>query len=258
MKKILTLLFVTTTSAAYAVSTCETRVDSHQKATTQQRVEYCLTEESETMAPVAGPELVYSSTYSRDPEIEESTKSTVRNGYFKENKVAIQHQYVGSRNFPAFTNDTLSEQERAEVEQAYLNELEKQRNAAEPEFVDAAAAKKATTQRAPARLDKPVKEDNLSTALTQTQEQRGLQARQQKPKRIMKSLPSNEATQTAASGVAVTPVVSEETKTQETVVNSTDPLLSSNPYNEDDLLQDELGIADEPLIAPIPPTVNQK
>ena len=44
MKKILFVLVLGFSAAAAQASTCETRVDSHQGATTVQRVKYCLNE----------------------------------------------------------------------------------------------------------------------------------------------------------------------------------------------------------------------
>ena len=66
---------------AWAASTCETRVDSHQDATTKQRVAYCLTPEAE--APAApGPELVYygvsSSKPAEEPQTEEQKREWVK------------------------------------------------------------------------------------------------------------------------------------------------------------------------------------
>lgn len=245
-KNILTFLAVIIASAAYAVSTCETRVDSHPNAATRQRVEYCLTqEEPSSVAPVSGPELVYSSTYSKETKEETETKPTVKNGYFAEDKVSVRHQYVGSRKFPAFTNDTLSEQERAALEQTYLAELEQQRNATDLEDV-----KKATTQRAPARLTEPVQEEDLSAHLTSEQQARGIQARQAKPKRTMKL---QQETQEVV--VTETPA---QANAKPAAGASEDLLLSNNSYNDEDSLQDELGLDDEPLLAPIPQTINQK
>ena len=244
MKKILTFLFVVIAPAAYAASTCETRVDSHQKATTRQRVAYCLMEEP-AAAPAAGPELVYSGTYSKEPQTQSPIKSTVKDGYFKEDKYSIQHQYVGSQNFPSFKNDTLSEQERAALERAYLKELEKQQQS-----LDSLAVKKSTTERAPARLTAPANEQKTeSNSLTNAQIARGLQTRQHKPKRIMKT------PVVAASEEAVTSLEIPTATTQPEAITTNDPLLSNT--NEEDLLSDELGLNDEQMMAPIPPSANQ-
>lgn len=248
MKKILTfLLMVVTSSAVYAVSTCETRVDSHPKATTRQRVVYCLTEEPLVTTSAAGPELVYSGTYSKTPEAADETTSTVKNGYFKEDKYAIERQYVGSGNFPAFVNDTLSEQERAALEEVYLRELEKQQRAA----LDPLSVKKATTERAPARLSEPVTEKvtNMTPSLTTAQLARGLAARQQKPKRTMMKITASEPTEPAQPQGLVSQV-------EQQIVTPTDPLLNGT-YNEDDLLNEELGLTDEPVAAPIPAPASQ-
>ena len=252
MKKIITFLFVfTMSSAAYAVSTCETRVDSHPKATTRQRVGYCLTEEPIVTNTVAGPELVYSGTYSRTPEEEEPLKSTVKNGYFKEEKFSVDRQYVGSGSFPAFVNDTLSEQERAALEQVYLRELEKQQQALSPLSV-----KKSTTERAPARLNSPVTESTTLTTsstktLTSAQIARGLAARQHKPKRTMMEISSSDPIDPTEQTQGLV------SRMEKQAVTTTDPLQNS-AYDEDDLLSNELGLADEPVVAPIPSPVNQQ
>ncbi len=243
MKNILTFLFLIAAGVSYAASTCETRVDSHQKATTRQRVTYCLTEEDSVAATVSGPELVYSGVYSKEPQPETVQTPTAKNGYFKDAKMSIQHQYVGSQRFPTFKNDTLSEQERAALEQAYLKELEAQRQMTDPESV-----KKTVTERAPARLTQPTKETATTTSLTQEQQVRGLKARQHKPNRIMKSsVPATPQAEPAQ------PVVT-TTSTEEPGLTH-DPLLSSAD-NEDDLLNEELGITPDETATPIPAPLN--
>lgn len=254
MKNILTLLLLTAACAAHAVSTCETRVDSHQKATTRQRVVYCLTEEAAPAAS-AGPELVYSGTYSKEPDVQEPVKSTAKKGYFKENKVSIYHQYVGSGRFPAFSNDTLSQQEKAALEQAYLKELEQQKEALEQQQKEALAplaVKKATSERAPARLEAPTEEE--AQAVSPDVLASGLKARQQKPKRILKAALEEDTAQPALEQPAEP--AGQAALSQSEVAVQNDPLLSDS-YQGDDLLEDELGLEEDGAsTTPIPPSVN--
>lgn len=119
MKKTV-ILFCLLTSAglAQAASTCETRVDKHQKATTLERVDYCLTPEALPEAP-AGPEVIYYNVTTKTPEQQPAEKQTPRKQkYYDQNDVAVEHSYVGSKRFPAFKNDIPSEQERRNSAQA--------------------------------------------------------------------------------------------------------------------------------------------
>ena len=198
-------------------------------------------------ASAQGPELVYSGTYSKEPEEQTPVKSTVRDGYFKEDKVSIRHQYVGSANFPAFTNDLLSEQERAALEQAYIKELtQQQQDLANPEEV-----KKATTQRAPARLSEPAVDSEQEDILWQAQQQRGLQARQHKPNRVMIQPISQPVVVSAEKTLVSQPQASEQPTTAPVVA-------AASPEEDEDLLSAELGLDDESISTPIPASVSQK
>ena len=259
MKHILSLFLLTITVSANAVSTCETRVDSHQKANTKQRVEYCLTDEPISAAP-AGPTLVYTGTYSVEPASQKSIKSAVKNGHFRDDKMAVQHQYVGSRNFPKFTNDTLSEQERAELAEAYLRELDQQHQAAQAETV-----KKVMTERAPARLDNNVQATrpqeisvaNLLKAEPKEQSTQGVKKRQQKPKRFMKSVPTQQETVVSQPEQQQSVEPAPQTAPAVESAPSSDPLFSA-AYGDDDFLNDELGLEEEPAAAPIPASADKK
>ena len=269
MKNILTFLLFFTTAAVAAASTCETRVDSHQKATTKQRVDYCLTAEPEPVAVSNKPELVYSSTYSQEATEQAPVKTTAKDGYFEEEKISIRRQYVGSQQFPAFKNDLLSEQEQAALEKVYLKELETKRQ----EGVPAPAEEKLErTQRAPARISATIQGIQMTDVLAemavekQQQSAKDLKNRQQKPKRTMKTTsvsaqetptqevaPSTEETSIqGTNSLTTTP-----SQTQDTQSAGEDPLLSA-AYQNDDLLNDELGIGDEIEAKPIPsPSVNK-
>lgn len=83
-----------------AVSTCETRVDRHQNASTRERVAYCLTPEAEQPLP-AGPELVYYGVSSNKPapQTEEQPVSK-KPVYFDKDGVQVAQDYVDTKNFP--------------------------------------------------------------------------------------------------------------------------------------------------------------
>ena len=154
MKKTFASLFVLFVAALPAVcaSTCETRVDRHQDATTRQRVAHCLTPEAEPPAP-AGPELVYYGVSSSKPQEEKAeTAKRRKQMYFDKNGVAVSNDFVDTRRFPVFTNDTLSEQQRMALEAAEKKQILQDSKAQEQ---DALAAKKEKTARAPRRLDTP-------------------------------------------------------------------------------------------------------
>ena len=94
---------------AGAQSTCEVRVDAHPRATTKQRVDYCLTGSSETESN--NPGLVFSGVTSRHAEESIVEKPSARAGYFNQENIKVERSLVSTRQFPQFTNGTLSEQE---------------------------------------------------------------------------------------------------------------------------------------------------
>ena len=112
MKQKVFLLALFLTSAVLSVaSTCEVRVDQHQKATTQQRIDYCLNEPAAPAAQQNGPELIYKSiSYQKEPPKAEPSKP-LKQQYFDENEVGVERKYIDSARFPAFKNDIMSEQE---------------------------------------------------------------------------------------------------------------------------------------------------
>ena len=109
--------------AAYAQSTCETRVDRNLDKTTQQKVEYCLTPEPEKVPNE--PRVVYfSSYYATSPKpnakvkipryIEQPGKK------YKETPLSRNREYWEAVVYPLFENDTLSSQDEREVNAAVL------------------------------------------------------------------------------------------------------------------------------------------
>lgn len=155
---------------AFSASTCETRVDQHQDATTLERAAYCLTPEAEQPVP-AGPELVYYGVSANPPQDREDQTARYRQKYFNKDGVAVAQDYVGTRSFPSFTNDTLSEQERLALEKAEKEAWEK---------AQAEAKKKAATAQAPFRTPSVLEEQEPPMSKAQ------LASRKNKPKRFMK------------------------------------------------------------------------
>lgn len=193
---------------AFCASTCETRVDKHQNATTLERVAYCLTPELETVPSAQSPELVYYGVSVKEPEAETTQNARRRQKYFDKNGVAVSQDYVGTRSFPAFTNGTLSEQERLALEQAEKEALEKAQKEAE---------KKAATQRAPLRTPSVLTEQEPVMSKAQ------LAARKNKPKRFMKqSAPETEPAPQAD------PTGTPQSELQDVNALNNDPLLQDN------------------------------
>ena len=174
MKKTFASFFVLFSAALPAVcaSTCETRVDAHQDASTRQRVEYCLTPEK--AAPVApGPEVVYYGVSSAAPANEAAADEKQRKQvYFDKDGVAVSQNYVDTSKFPTFTNDTLSEQEKIALEEAQKKQALLQ-----------------AEQKAKAAQQKPSRTMSAEQKVTLANETKaGLLARQTKAKRYMKEV----------------------------------------------------------------------
>lgn len=99
--------------AGWAQSTCETRVDAHQKSSTMQRVQYCLTPEYDSASH--NPGLVFSGVSS--PRTGDSSqpveqKPTARKGTFKPEQVGVAKVFVETPRFPQVTDDhRVSQQE---------------------------------------------------------------------------------------------------------------------------------------------------
>ena len=90
--------------------TCESRVDAHPHATTKQRINYCLTNSDET--PSGHPGLVFSGVTTYQPAEQTATqKPSAAKGPFNPDKITVQRSFIGTQQFPPFTNETLSERE---------------------------------------------------------------------------------------------------------------------------------------------------
>ncbi len=100
----------------WAQSTCETRVDAHQKASTVQRVHYCLMDEQDGSA-VHNPAMVFSGVSSpkEQPAVQPApTKqddALARPGAFKPNQVDVSQEFVPTRQFPKLDDGRVSQQE---------------------------------------------------------------------------------------------------------------------------------------------------
>ncbi len=174
--------------ATRAQSTCQTRVDAHQKATTSQRVEYCLYPQNDTSG-VHNPGLVFSGVSSpnlTEPE-RDQTRPTARNNAFKPEEVGLSQSFVPTRTFPKITDGRVSEQEKMEKRKA----LEEGRQAAQE-----------TLAQNPCEIPEGVFEENAvleqKSAVIETSA--GIRARNRKPGREMIEEEDNsEATPATAS-----------------------------------------------------------
>lgn len=166
------VLFFSAALPAFSASTCETRVDKHQDATTLERASYCLTPEAEQPAP-AGPELVYYGVSANEPQDASAEEVRYKQKYFDKDGVAVSQDYVSTRKFPAFANDIMSEQERLAREEAEKEAAEKAR---------AEAEKQAAAKKEPLRTEPVPQDQEQDPPMTKAQRA----ARQTKPKRFMK------------------------------------------------------------------------
>lgn len=176
MKKTVLLLSVCLSSVyAAAQSTCETRVDAHPKATTLQRVNYCLTPDQAAPAPRAAEDLVFSGVTTRGvPQTQQDpVRPSARKGSFTPDQVAVVQNLVPTQSFPKLTNEQLSEQEKLARQKA----LEEERAKMEAEF---AKANLATVSNPAAGVQPPAVQETP----------RGLQARHQKPGRRFMQKPA--------------------------------------------------------------------
>ncbi len=119
-KTLLLVLLLVTTADLRAQSTCETRVDAHQKATTNERVNYCLYPGyEEQTAP--GPQLVYSALDSYTiPQAGSGgpRRVTAPDKDFDYEKIKVDRRFVQTRQFPKFTDGRVSEQYKHELGEA--------------------------------------------------------------------------------------------------------------------------------------------
>ena len=192
---------------AFAASTCEYRVDNHQDATTRQRVAYCLTPEPERELP-PGPALVYYSISSNEPQTEPEEKAAKQKTvYFDKDQVAVNQYFTDTKNFPAFENDTLSEQERATLQELARQDAaqaaavrRQQLQAAAQQRAQVASARRAQEQAQAASKPAVVKSAATNQSASEKielgapsvlseEDEAGLLARKDKPKRFMKAVP---------------------------------------------------------------------
>lgn len=121
LKSTLLITLLASSTVTFAQSTCQTRVDAHQHASTPERVAYCLTQEIYPANSAPVPELIYAEISSRRPVKEVKQKEyTPSNSYFHGDKYAITRGYVGTYQFPEFHNATMSEQELAAMQQPWV------------------------------------------------------------------------------------------------------------------------------------------
>ena len=191
MKKILSVYLLFTACALSAQTTCEMRVDAHQGASTMQRVDYCLNAPVE-LDPMDNAEVIYYGVVStQDKQQAQDAKATAKDGYYQSEQVKVSRGYMGTRKFPAFTNDTLSESER-EMQRRHLQEAKDEiaaKNAAkiaaaqqaEQQKAAALVAKAQPAQEVPVQVVKEVKEEKVVVASAETKQ--GLLKRQKKPAR---------------------------------------------------------------------------
>ena len=175
MKKTLILVCLSAAAVASHASTCETRVDKHQKATTLQRVDYCLTPEK--AAPAApGAEVIVSSVTTKEPAPAEQKSAPLAQEYYPQDQVEVTHGYVGTTHFPKFKNDISSERELKEMQEAASD-----------------AAKKEATYQQPARVMAPTQTAGKKSgkkAANKSSENTKNSKNEQKPARTMVNAPT--------------------------------------------------------------------
>lgn len=157
MKKTFILISLFAAATAAQASTCETRVDSHQKATTRERVDYCLTpDKAEPQAP--GPTLIYESVTTNTPDKETAQKSApLKQTYYPQDEVQVARGYVSTDRFPQLKNDIPSQRELQEAQQAKAVEEKKETTEQKPQRVMSV-----TQTQQPARQNTQEPKDNRS------------------------------------------------------------------------------------------------
>ena len=174
MKKSLLLFTIFTAAVAAQSSTCETRVDSHPKATTPQRVDYCLTTDPVVVPETDKPKVILSDVITKTPDTDESAQTaSLEQKYYNNEDLFVRHKYVGSPRFPQFKNDIQSEREIKEQQEA-----------------QSVPAKKTATQNQPALV--------MNSSETQEKTSSAPVKNEQKPARTLKNTAQKESV-----GVAV-------------------------------------------------------
>ena len=98
-------------TTVYAQSTCETRVDAHQRATTNQRVAYCLTPDFGA-ADTAYSGLVFAGVSSHQPQDTQPVVQehpTAKQGSFKSKNITVNSSYIPTVQFPEVMRDNASQ-----------------------------------------------------------------------------------------------------------------------------------------------------
>ena len=231
MKKFffLTVLFMSAVTA-HAVSTCETRVDKHQDATTLQRVNYCLTPETAAVANPDVPDLVYYGVVDKKPATtKEETASSRGQSYFKGSGVSVYRNYVGTNQFPELENDILSDKE--------LQELREREELARSEAAQRLQGVKGSFSAQKPQRQEPA-QTTSSNSGTLKNDAKGISARLNKPGRMMRA-----TVEQAPEEETHTPEVNEETPQPVTNNLAGEPPAApsdalTDPLSEDDLLDD--------------------
>ena len=100
-------------TTASAQSTCLTRVDAHQQATTKERISYCLSPDT-VQGTANNSGVIFSGVSLRQVPVSyvEEQKPTATNGYFKEDQVTVSKNFVSTQRFPQLTESRMSVQEQ--------------------------------------------------------------------------------------------------------------------------------------------------
>lgn len=109
-----------------AASTCETRVDKHQDASTTERVNYCLTEEpeeEETQATEVVLSDVYSVQYPK-PKTKKAPAQTQETKLYNQGPTSME--YLDRDDYPAFRNDIMPAMNEEDAHAAALEVLSSQ------------------------------------------------------------------------------------------------------------------------------------
>ncbi len=185
MKKIFVLMIgCLLAGVTYAQSTCETRVDAHQKATTNQRVAYCLTPDTVTVDN-SYTGLVFSGVSTHPVQTVQPAKQerpTAKPGRFNPDKVTVERSYVATAQFPqvvpgngqAIEESPVIVSSNTKVVMLELDETTPQVTTIRP--VEHFMSDEVSTYRP------------LHNSLVTTETKAGLKARQNKPNRNLKQV----------------------------------------------------------------------
>lgn len=216
----------------FAASTCETRVDKHQKATTLERVEYCLNEEA-NLPNDDKYSLVYYGVSDKTPAKQTKQQNEkFRQSYFDDKKWDVSRDYVGTKKFPELVNDIPAGIPQAQENDELLDDSFGQTtilsaNTTTEKHLTDEEIKKLSSENQPKRV---VPSSANETVITKE----GLKVRQTKPKRYMKetvqsknTIPTPDVSANSNQDVELPPVLSNDFD-----YDDSDPLNSvGNNYN---------------------------